>query len=142
DRESKKPMRPDTIFRICSMSKPITTVAIMMLYEEGRFMLSDPVSNYLPEFKDVKVLDPPFPQDKTSPPGALVPAKRPITIFHLLTHTSGLTYQWNPRLGKVYQDAGVGSGILQHEGMIGDAVKKLAQIPILFQPGDVWEYSL
>jgi CubicO group peptidase (beta-lactamase class C family) len=142
DRESKKPMRPDTIFRICSMSKPLTTVAVMMLYEEGCFLLNQPVSDFLPEFKDVKVLDPPFPQDKTSPPGALVPVKRPITIFELLTHTSGLTYQWNPRLGKAYQEAGVGSGILQHEGTIGDAVKKLGKIPLLFQPGDAWEYSL
>ncbi|MGO8818494.1 MAG: serine hydrolase domain-containing protein [Terriglobia bacterium] len=142
DRDAHKPMRTDTIFRICSMSKPLTSVAVMMLYEEGRFMLSDPVSDYLPEFKHMKVLDPPWPQDKTSPPGALVDAKRPITIFNLLTHTSGLTYQWNARLGKAYRDAGVGSGIKQQEGTIGDGVKKLAAIPLLFQPGDDWEYSL
>ena len=61
----------------------------MILYEDGRFMLSDPVSDYLPEFKHMKVLDPPWPQDKTSPPEALVDAKRPITIFNLLTHTAG-----------------------------------------------------
>src|ERR1035437_156501 len=102
DRESKKPMQTDAIFRLCSMSKPITSVAVMILYEEGRLTLSDPVSDYLPEFKNMKVLDPPQPQDKTSPPGALVDAKRPITIFNLLTHTSGLTYQWNPRVGKAY----------------------------------------
>jgi CubicO group peptidase (beta-lactamase class C family) len=89
DREAKKPMRTDSIFRICSMSKPITSVAVMMLYEEGRFMLDEPVSDFIPEFKDMKVLDPPVPQDKTSPPGALVNAKRPITIFQLLTHTLG-----------------------------------------------------
>ena len=142
DRDAHKPMRTDSIFRICSMSKPLTSVAVMMLYEEGRFMLSDPVSNYLPEFKHMKVLDPPWPQDKTSPPGALVDAKRPITIFNLLTHTSGLTYQWNARLGKAYRDAGVGSGIKQQEGTIGDGVKKLAALPLLFQPGDDWEYSL
>ncbi|MGO8787287.1 MAG: serine hydrolase domain-containing protein [Terriglobia bacterium] len=142
DRDAHKPMRTDSIFRICSMSKPLTSVAVMMLYEEGRFMLSDPVSNYLPEFKHMKVLDPPWPQDKTSPPGALVDAKRPIKIFNLLTHTSGLTYQWNARLGKAYRDAGVGSGIKQQEGTIGDGVKKLAAIPLLFQPGDDWEYSL
>ena len=81
DRDAHKPMRTDSIFRICSMSKPITSVAVMILYEEGRFELSDPVSDYLPEFKHMKVLDPPWPQDKTSPPGALVDAKRPITIF-------------------------------------------------------------
>lgn len=142
DREAKKPMQTDSIFRICSMSKPITSVAVMILYEEGRFTLNEPVSDFLPEFKEMKVLDPPYPQDKTSPPGALVAAKRPITIFHLLTHTSGLTYQWNPRVGKAYVDAGIGAGLLQQEGTIGDGVKKLAAIPLLFQPGDVWEYSL
>ena len=142
DRDAHKPMRTDSIFRICSMSKPITSVAVMILYEEGRFVLSDPVSDYLPEFKHMKVLDPPWPQDKTSPPGALVDAKRPITIFNLLTHTSGLTYQWNARLGKAYRDANVGSGIKQQEGTIGEAVKRLAALPLLFQPGDDWEYSL
>jgi len=142
DRDTRKPMQKDSIFRICSMSKPLTSVAVMILYEEGRFLLSDPVSDYLPEFKNMKVLDPPWPQDKTSPPGALVDAKRPITIFNLLTHTSGLTYQWNARLGKAYRDANVGSGILQHEGTIADGVKGLAAQPLLFQPGDDWEYSL
>lgn len=85
DREAKKPMRNDNIFRMCSMSKPITTAAVMMLYEEGLFTLNEPVSDFIPEFKNMKVLDPPFPLDKTSPPGALVDAKRPITIFDLLT---------------------------------------------------------
>jgi CubicO group peptidase (beta-lactamase class C family) len=142
DWNAKKPMRTDSISRICSMSKPITSVAVMTLYEEGRFLLSDPISEYIPEFKHMKVLDPPYPQDRTSPPGGLVDAKQPITIRHLLTHTSGLTYQWNARLGKKYIDAGIGSGLLQQEGTIGDAVKKLATMPLLFQPGDVWEYSL
>ncbi len=142
DREAKKPMGTDNIFRICSMSKPITTAAVMMLYEEGRFTLNEPVSDFIPEFKNMKVLDPSFPQDKTSPPGALVDAKRPITIFHLLTHTSGLTYPWNARLGKAYGEAVLGTGILQQEGSTGDSVKKLASLPLLFQPGDAWEYSL
>lgn len=142
DREAKKPMRTDTIFRICSMTKPITSVAVMMLYEEGHFLLNQPLSDFIPEFKNMKVLDPPWPQDKTSPPGALVDAKRPITIRHLLTHTSGITYQWNPRLAKAYGDAGIPIGLLQQEGTIGEAMKKLAAQPLLFQPGDVWEYSL
>jgi len=142
DREAHKPMRTDNIFRICSMSKPITSVAVMMLYEEGRFTLNEPVSDFIPEFKNMKVLDPPFPQDKTSPPGALVDAKRPITIFELLTHTAGLTYPWNPRLAKAYNEAGVGTGLLQQEGSTGDSIKKLASLPLLFQPGDDWEYSL
>jgi CubicO group peptidase (beta-lactamase class C family) len=114
----------------------------MILYEEGRFLLNQPVSDFIPEFKNMKVLDPPYPQDKTSPPGALVDAKRPITIRHLLTHTSGLTYQWHPRLGKSYADANLGAGLLQQEGTIGEGVKKLAALPLLFQPGDAWEYSL
>lgn len=142
DRDANKPMRTDSIFRLCSMSKPITTVAVMMLYEEGRFMLSEPVSDFIPEFKHMKVLDPPSPQDTTSPPGALVDAKRPVTILHLLTHTAGLTYQWNARLGKAYHDAGVPSGLLQRDETIGEGVKKLAALPLLFQPGDTWEYSL
>jgi CubicO group peptidase (beta-lactamase class C family) len=142
NRETKTPMRTDAIFRICSMSKPITSVAVMMLYEEGRFTLNEPVSDFIPEFKNMQVLDPPWPQDRTSPPGATVPAKRPITIRHLLTHTSGLTYHWNPRLGKAYIEAGIGAGLLQQPGTIGEAVKKLAGIPLLFQPGDLWEYSL
>jgi CubicO group peptidase (beta-lactamase class C family) len=142
DRDANKAMRTDAIFRICSMTKPITTAAVMMLYEEGRFSLNQPVSDFLPEFKDMKVLDPPVPQDRTSPPGALVAAKRPITIFNLLTHTSGLTYHWNPRLGKAYNDAGIGHGLSLQEGTIGDMTKKLAAQPLLFQPGDQWEYSL
>jgi CubicO group peptidase (beta-lactamase class C family) len=142
DRDAKKPMHPDSIFRICSMTKPITSVAVMMLYEEGHFLLNQPVSDFIPEFKNLKVLDPPFPQDKTSPPGALVDAKRPITIRHLLTHTSGLTYHWNPRIGKLYGDALIGHGLIQQEGTIGDGVKKLVKIPLLFQPGDQWEYSM
>ena len=140
DREARRPMRTDNIFRICSMSKPITSVAVMMLYEEGRFMLNEPVSDFISEFKDMKVLDPPFPQDKTSPPGALVEAKRPITIFQLLTHTAGLTYA--TRVGKAYREAGIGTGLLQQERSTGDTIKKLASLPLLFQPGDAWEYSL
>jgi CubicO group peptidase (beta-lactamase class C family) len=142
DREAKKPMRADNIFRICSMSKPITSVAVMMLYEEGRFLLNEPVSDFIPEFKNMKVLDPPVPRDTTSPPGALVDAKRPITIFQLLTHTAGLTYPWNARLGKAYNAAGLGTGLLQQEGSTGDSIKRLASLPLLFQPGDAWEYSL
>jgi len=141
DREAKKPMRTDHIFRICSMTKPITSVAVMMLYEEGRLMLNQPVADFIPEFKSMKVLDPPYPQDRTSPPGALVDAKRPITIRHLLTHTSGLTYG-GARLGKAYAAAGINGGLIQNEGTIGDAMKKLALQPLLFHPGDLWEYGL
>ncbi|HEU0004861.1 MAG TPA: serine hydrolase domain-containing protein [Terriglobia bacterium] len=142
NREDKKPMQTDHIFRICSMTKPITSVAVMMLYEEGRFLLNEPVANFIPEFKEMKVLDPPYTQDKASPPEKLVEPKRPIMIRHLLTHTSGLTYHWNARLGKQYREAGMGHGVLHQEGTIGDAVKRLARLPLLFHPGDAWEYSV
>ncbi len=137
DKEAGKAMAPDAIFRICSMSKPITSTAVMMLYEEGRFLLNDPVSKYIPEFKNMKVLaKTPSGQEYT------VPASREITIKHLLTHTSGLTYQWNPNLGMRYRDVNVTHGLIQYDGQIGDSVKALAGLPLLFNPGDRFEYSL
>src|SRR5437667_65733 len=90
DREAGKPMQNDSIFRICSMTKPITSLAVMMLYEEGNFLLDDPVSKYIPEFKNPKVL--------VKAPSGQVPAAKEITIRNLLTHTSGLTYHWNSDL--------------------------------------------
>jgi CubicO group peptidase (beta-lactamase class C family) len=86
DREANKAMRPDAMFRICSMSKPITSVAVMMLYEEGFFLLDDPISKYLPEFKNPKVLVKPATGEPYS-----IPATKEITIRDLLRHTSGLT---------------------------------------------------
>ena len=121
DREAAKPMRPDAMFRICSMTKPITSVAVMMLYEEGRFLLDDPVSKYLPEFKNPKVLVKPASGEPYS-----IPATKEITIRDLLRHTSGITYTWNRDLGPVYETAGVASGLLQYDGTIGDSVKHLA----------------
>lgn len=137
DRENNKPMRPDTMFRICSMTKPITSVAVMMLYEEGKFMLEDPISKYLPEFKNPKVLVKP-----ESGPTYTIPAKREITIRDLLRHTSGLTYHWNADLGPMYKQANVAHGVLPYDGTIEDSVKRLAALPLLFNPGDRWEYSL
>ena len=137
DREARKPMQPDTMFRICSMTKPITSVAVMMLYEEGRFLLDDPVSKYLPEFKNPKVFTKPASGEPYS-----IPAKGEITIRDLLRHTSGLTYQWNETLGPMYKAANVASGLLPYDGTIEDSVKRLAGIPLLFNPGDRWEYSL
>jgi len=142
DREAKKTMQTDTIFRICSMTKPITSVAVMMLYEEGHFMLNEPIHHFIPEFKNMKVLNPPYPEDRTSPPDSLIKAKHPITIRQLLTHTSGLPYNWNPRLGKMYNDHSIGHGLIQQEGTIGDAVKRLAHVPLLFHPGDQWMYGV
>lgn len=137
DREAGKSMPTDAMFRICSMTKPITSVAVMMLYEEGKFLLEDPISKYLPEFKHPKVLMKP-PQGPTY----TIPANREITIRDLLRHTSGITYQWNEDLGPMYEKANVASGLLPYDGTIGDSVKNLAALPLLFSPGDRWEYSL
>ena len=137
DREANKAMPTDAMFRICSMSKPITSVAVMMLYEEGKFLLDDPVSKYLPEFKNPKVLVKPASGETYT-----IPATKEITIRDLLRHTSGLTYNWNPDLGPMYEKANVASGLLQYDGTIGDSVKQLAGMPLLFNPGDRFEYSL
>jgi CubicO group peptidase (beta-lactamase class C family) len=137
DREAGKAMPTNEIFRICSMTKPITSVAVMMLYEEGKFLLEDPVSKYLPEFKNSKVLVKPAKGEPYT-----IPAKDEITIRDLLRHTSGLTYNWNEDLGAMYEKANVASGLLQYDGTIGDSVKNLAALPLLFNPGDRFEYSL
>jgi CubicO group peptidase (beta-lactamase class C family) len=137
DREASKPMPTDAIFRICSMSKAITSVAVMMLYEEGNFLLDDRVSKYIPEFKNPKVLVKP-----ASGPSYTIPATREITIRNLLTHTSGLTYTWNGDLGYTYKYAKVADGLIQYDGTIQDSVKHLAGLPLLFNPGERFEYSL
>lgn len=137
DREASRPMAPDAMFRICSMTKPITSTAVMMLYEEGKFLLDDPVSKYLPEFKNPKVLVKPASGEPYS-----IPATKEITIRDLLRHTSGITYNWNSDLGPMYEKANVASGLLEYDGTIGDSVKNLAGVPLLFNPGERWEYSL
>ncbi|MGO9088118.1 MAG: serine hydrolase domain-containing protein [Candidatus Sulfotelmatobacter sp.] len=137
DREAGKAMRPDAMFRICSMTKPITSVAVMILYEEGKLLLDDPVSKYLPEFKNPKVLVKPVSGEPYT-----IPATKEITIRDLLRHTSGITYHWNEDLGPMYEKAGVASGLLAYDGTIGDSVKHLAALPLLFNPGNRFEYSL
>jgi CubicO group peptidase (beta-lactamase class C family) len=137
DREAGKPMPTDAMFRICSMTKPITSVAVMMLYEEGKFLLDDPVSKYLPEFKNPKVLVKPASGEPYT-----IPATKEITIRDLLRHTSGMTYSWNTDLGPMYEKANVSTGLLQYDGTIGDSVKQLAGLPLLFNPGERFEYSL
>ncbi|MEP6549387.1 MAG: serine hydrolase domain-containing protein [Gammaproteobacteria bacterium] len=131
DPASGAPMTNDTIFRIYSMTKPITSVAAMMLWEEGRFLLTDPIAKFLPEFADVSV----------ARGGALeqVPAERPITIQDLLRHTSGLTYEFRGSgpVHKMYMSARVYSRTQSS----ADQVATLAKIPLLDQPGTRWEYS-
>src|SRR5438067_6377019 len=125
------------MFLICSISKPINSVAVMILYEDGKFLLDDPVSKYLPEFKNPKVLVKPASGEPYS-----IPASKEITIRDLLRHTSGLTYHWNDMLGPMYKTANVAHGLLPYDGTIEDSVKRLAALPLLFRPGERWEYSL
>ncbi|MHC1730825.1 MAG: serine hydrolase domain-containing protein [Bacteroidales bacterium] len=128
-----KPMELNTIFRIASMTKPITSVAVMILYEEGYFQLDDPISKFIPEFNGLMVFS-----SKDSNGIHVVDQIRPITVLDLLTHTSGLTYGLgfgNTPVDSMYTAAKLNSGSLK------DMIQKLAEIPLLYQPGTKWHYS-
>jgi len=137
DLEQEKPMDRDTIFRIYSMTKPITSVALMMLYEQGLFQLNDPVHKYIPEWKNLRVYGAGnYPAFLTSRP------KRPMTIRDLMTHMSGLTYGFMERtnVDAAYRKldiGGAGSG-----GTLRDMIEKLASLPLEFSPGTKWNYSV
>jgi CubicO group peptidase (beta-lactamase class C family) len=141
EQDDGKPMREDTIFRICSQTKLVTSVAVMMLYEEGLFTLNEPIAKYIPEFKDTPVLI----ADSLAMKGyRLVPPKRGITIRDLLAHTSGISYAFwgRPFIAEWYLKAGVSDGLSETPGSIADNIRKLAQCPLLFHPGDAYEYGL
>lgn len=138
DAEADSPMTADTIFRIASMTKPITSVALMMLYEEGRFQLRDPISRWLPAFGDMKVAVPAGPAEYVGEPYKLVPALRPITIQHLLTHTAGLANNYRGVTRDLYRQLGEQR---QPGDTVADFVERLAELPLNFQPGDAWEYG-
>ncbi|MDD4929852.1 MAG: serine hydrolase [Gallionella sp.] len=148
--DTDKPMTTDTLFRVCSMTKPLVTVAILQLYEEGRLLLSDPVAKYIPEFAHPKVLE--MLPEGSDPAFRLVPARRDITIKDLLTHTAGLPYSfasgWYPKdrlLGQMhalYEEAGISSGMYETPGTIGDMVKRLARLPLSSQPGEAFTYGM
>jgi len=134
DREANRPMLPDTIFRIASMTKPITSVAVMMLWEEGRIRLDDPVSKFIPEFAvDRQVL-------VSTAPLKTVRAKRDITIHDLLTHTSGLSY-YTKDLVPFFPEAKLKYGLSQTEGVLRDYVTDLSKLPLYFHPGEQWRYG-
>jgi len=130
DLEADKDMEEDTIFRIYSMSKPVTSVALMMLYEDGRFQLDNPVSRFIPSFKDLKVF---------SADGNHTVPEREMTIRDLLTHTSGLTYGFmqSTAVDAMYRDQGV-----EQSKDLEEMITKLANIPLLFSPGTRWSYSV
>jgi len=135
DREKSQPMKLDTIFRIYSMSKPITSVAVMMLYEEGKLRLQDPVSKFIPEFADAQVL-----VENGDGTGKLEKPRRAMTVQDLLRHTSGLTYGFFAR-SKVDEQY-LKAGILRLDKDLAEMTTKLAKIPLKHQPGTRWEYSV
>ncbi len=128
DIDSQTSLERDDLFRICSMTKPVTSVAVMMLAEAGTLALDDPVARFLPAFEGAQVYS----------DGELVDASRPITISDLLGHTSGLTYGFfgNTHVDSLYRAANVFSGDLEH------LVETVAELPLLAHPGSVWNYSV
>ena len=136
DIETKKPMTTDAIFRLASMTKPIASVAVMMLHEEGHFLLTDPVSRWLPEFKNPKVAIANAPHERAGAGFRLVPADREITIKDLLTHTAGLasgtagpTVELLKKISRKPDDT------------LAGYIPRLAGLPLNFQPGTAWEYG-
>ena len=139
DLERQRAMRGDTIFRIYSMSKPITSVALMMLFEEGRFQLTDPVHKFIPSWRQHQVwVEGQGESMVTRPPAG------PMTIQHLLCHTSGLTYGgFLPGLELPVDTAYATAGISRAgTDTLAQFVEKLAQVPLLYEPGSRWSYSL
>ena len=150
DEADGRSMETDAIFRIASMTKPISSVAVMMLYEEGHFRLNDPVGLYLPELASLEVL---HITDTVNGVFERVPSERPVTIRHLLTHTSGISYRFlgspafgpSPRqrlLSGLYADAGIADGLAEHTGTIEDLVTRLGGLPLMHQPGAAFSYGL
>lgn len=138
DLDSGEPVRDDTLWRVYSMTKPITTVAAMMLWEQGLLELTDPISRWLPEFADTRVYD----KGSFSAPFT-VPAIEPIRVWHLMTHTSGLTYghmQTSP-VDAIYRANGFDFATIT-DFEIAEACRRWASMPLLFQPGRRWGYSV
>ena len=141
DNTASRAMKTDDVFRIASMSKAITSTAVMMLWEEGLFQLDDPISKYIPEFKNPTLLDSLTMSDTT---WTTKPAGKEITIRHLLTHTSGLGYgviDGDARFRAMYKKAGIVDLFTTESVKIGDNIKKLAKLPLHHVPGEKYVYS-
>jgi CubicO group peptidase (beta-lactamase class C family) len=138
DLEAGLPVEPDTLWRIYSMTKPITSVAAMMLYEEGGFQLTDPVSRYIPSFADARVFT-----GGSDIAYTTEPVTEPIRIWHLLTHTSGLTYGFHRShpVDAIYRANGFEWGSPRNTDLAG-ICDLFAGLPLLFQPGAEWNYSV
>jgi CubicO group peptidase (beta-lactamase class C family) len=141
DVNKKTLMQKDDIFRIASQTKALTSTAIMILYEEGKLLLDDPVSKYIPEFHNQQVLDKFNEKDTTY---TTVPAKRDVTIRDLLTHTSGIGYAGigTPEIVAIYAKNEIPSGLGVFDASLLDKMKSLAKLPLQFQPGEKWMYGL
>jgi CubicO group peptidase (beta-lactamase class C family) len=141
DENMKMPLDKNGIFRVASQTKALTTVATMILWEEGKFSLDDPVSKFIPTYADEKVLDTYNARDTTF---TTVPAKRPVTIRDLLTHTSGIGYPaiGTPAENALYAKNYVTGGVGVKESTLGDAMSRLGTLPLFFQPGTQWKYGL
>jgi CubicO group peptidase (beta-lactamase class C family) len=130
DKEAKLPMTADTIFRLYSMTKPIVCVALMTLFEEGRFRMVDPVARYVPAFANVKVRE---------PDGSLSDPKRPMFVRDLMAHTSGLSYGFlDDPVSDMYADA----KLLRADVRLAEVIDDLARYPLAFHPGARWHYSV
>jgi CubicO group peptidase (beta-lactamase class C family) len=137
DFESNRPMRTDTLFRMASMTKPITAAAVLIMMEEGKLILSDPVSKYIPEFKNPKVAVWNLPNDPRGAGVRLVTADREVTLQHLLTHTAGLAVSTEGPAGEFYRQAN-----LSQEGIsLAEFCKRAGALPLNFQPGTQWQYT-
>lgn len=141
DPETKIPMRTDNIFRIASQTKAIISIGAMMLFEEGKFLLDDPVSKYIPEFSNQQVIDKFNDKDTTY---TTVPAKRAVTVRDLFTHTSGIDYAGigSPVMRAIYAKADIASGFGSDNALIGNEMKDLGKLPLAHQPGEKWTYGL
>jgi len=141
DIKSGTPMKTDDIFRIASQTKAITSIGLMMLFEEGKFLLDDPVSKYIPEFSNPVVYMLYNPKDTTY---TTVPANREITIRNLLTHTSGIEYAviGSPMMRAIYAKGGITGGFGNDKITIGDDIRLLGKLPLLHNPGERYTYGL
>ena len=143
DPRTGAPMPTDAVFRIASQTKAVTSVAVMVLFEEGKLLLDDPVSKYIPEFETttVAVPDPPGKRRRKSPGYMIVPARRRITIRDLLTHTAGISYGDGPAKD-LYKQAGIQGWFLADRAEpVGEVVKRLAKLPFDAQPGEKFLYG-
>lgn len=141
DMESKKPMQKDQLFRIMSQTKAITSVGIMILFEQGKLLLDEPISNYIPEFRNPVVVNTFNESDTTF---TTVPAKREITFRDLLTHTSGIDYtDIGTKTGKaIYAKYHIPSGLGHFDDNLLDRMKALGKLPLVHQPGEKFTYGL